>query len=397
MPDRIKVALLMFGVGWGANHFTALLVLYRAEGYSEGIAAAMFGMYALGLVPALALAGPLSDRIGRKRVLWPAVALSALASLVLLAGASSAEILFAGRVLAGIATGAAMTAGTPWVRELCRGSGAGIAAVALSAGFGGGPLFSGMIAQWLLAPLILPYVVHVLLLVLLALLAFSAKEPAVAPMTGGGEDSPTQAKRRPHRLLSLAFILGVGLWAPWVFGAASISLATVPTLPGVQEIFRPAPVALSGLIAGVTMLAGVLVQPVALRVNRVSRTGATVTGLMLAVTGLTGASLLATPNLQLGWWAPFLVSTVLGSAYGFLMVSGLVEVEHMAPAHRHGAFAAAYYALTYLGFAWPYLLALLSELQPMSMWLLVAAGAVVLIIPVKLLVGHVPRGAADSA
>lgn len=395
MSDRYKVALLMFGVGWGANHFTGLLLLYREEGYSAGTAAAMFGTYALGLVPALACAGPLSDRIGRKRVLWPAVAISALASLVLMAGVSSVGLLFAGRVLAGIATGAAMAAGTPWVRELSAGSGAGIAAIALSAGFGGGPLVSATIAQWLPASLIFPYLVHMLLLALLTLLAFRAKEPAAAASTAG--HVPTQVEKREHRLFSVAFLLGVALWAPLVFGAASVSLATVPELPGVQEIFRSTPIFASGLIAGVTMLVGVLVQPVALGINRASRTGATVTGLVLAVAGLAGAALLASPEQQWGWWAPLVVSAILGAAYGFLMVSGLVEVEQMAPAHRHGTFAAAFYALTYCGFAWPYLLALLGQLQPLSIWLLAAAGMVVLIIPVKLLVGHVPRGPAGSS
>lgn len=394
LQDRYRVALLMFGVGWGANHFSALLLVYRDEGHSAGAVAAMFGAYALGLVPALALAGPLSDRIGRKRVLWPAVALSALASLVLIAGASSGGLIFAGRILAGVATGAAMASGTPWVRQLSRGSGAGVAAVALSAGFGGGPLVSGMIAQWLPEPLILPYAGHLLLLALLAVLAFRVKEPPIASPAGGPRTA--EAGRKPHRLLSIAFLLGVGLWAPWVFGSASISLATVPALPGVQEVFHAAPVFTSGMIAGLTMLTGVAVQPVALRINRASRTGATVTGLMLAASGLTGASLVVSPDQQLGWWGPLLVSMLLGSAYGFLMVSGLVEIEHMAPPHRHGAFAAAYYALTYLGFAWPYLLTLLGEVQPLSLWLLAAAGVVVLIIPVKVLVGHVPRDAAGS-
>jgi hypothetical protein len=52
---------------------------------------ALFGSYAAGLVPALFLAGPLSDRLGRRRVAIPGIALSAVASLAFaLAGGSLA-------------------------------------------------------------------------------------------------------------------------------------------------------------------------------------------------------------------------------------------------------------------------------------------------------------------
>jgi MFS family permease len=58
-----RVALAMFAVGWGANQFSSMLVVYRDElGLGAGTLAALFGVYALGLVPGLLLGGPASDR-----------------------------------------------------------------------------------------------------------------------------------------------------------------------------------------------------------------------------------------------------------------------------------------------------------------------------------------------
>ena len=49
---------------------------------------ALFGVYALGLIPGLLLAGPLSDARGRRAVVLPAAGLSLAASVTLAAGAA---------------------------------------------------------------------------------------------------------------------------------------------------------------------------------------------------------------------------------------------------------------------------------------------------------------------
>jgi len=62
----MAVALVLVGAGWGSNQFTPMLLVYRhALGLSAGSLEAMFGVYALGLIPGL-LAGPLSDAKGRR-------------------------------------------------------------------------------------------------------------------------------------------------------------------------------------------------------------------------------------------------------------------------------------------------------------------------------------------
>ncbi len=160
LPQWSRAALGLFVVGWGANQFAALLPVYRVEdGATDGQVTALFGAYAIGLVPPLLLVAPVSDRIGRRRVLRPVLVLSFIATVVLMVGGSNLTILLVGRLLAGIASGAAFAPGTAWVKELTTGpagTGARRAAIALSAGFGTGPLVAGIFAQWAPSATVLP-------------------------------------------------------------------------------------------------------------------------------------------------------------------------------------------------------------------------------------------------
>src|SRR5205814_506908 len=73
----MAVAAVLLGTGWGANQFPPLLLVYRsALDLGTGTLEAMFGFYALGLIPGLLLSGPLSDARGRRHVVVPAAALS---------------------------------------------------------------------------------------------------------------------------------------------------------------------------------------------------------------------------------------------------------------------------------------------------------------------------------
>jgi predicted MFS family arabinose efflux permease len=55
-------------------------------------------------------------------------------------------------------------------------------------------------------------------------------------------------------------------------------------------------------------------------------------------------------------WLLLVAGPIFGAAYGCGLVSGLREVERLAPADERGAVVAVFYGLTYLGFFAPYLL-----------------------------------------
>ncbi|MDQ1663392.1 MAG: hypothetical protein QOJ68_3372, partial [Blastococcus sp.] len=135
--------LAMFAVGYGANQFVPLLTVYRQTlALSDADATAIFGIYALGLIPGFLIGGPASDRWGRRRIMLAFTAMSLLASAVLITGRSGTAGLYAGRLLTGVVSGTVFTVGTAWTKELSGGHpglAARRAALALTAGFAVGP------------------------------------------------------------------------------------------------------------------------------------------------------------------------------------------------------------------------------------------------------------------
>jgi MFS family permease len=102
-------------IGWGTNQFTPMLLLYRARlGLSAPVVEAMFALYAVGLVPGLLVGGSLSDRIGRRRVMLFALVISMIGSAVLITGAHGTGLLCAGRLVVGLGSGSAFSAGAAW-------------------------------------------------------------------------------------------------------------------------------------------------------------------------------------------------------------------------------------------------------------------------------------------
>ncbi|MGO2516868.1 MAG: MFS transporter, partial [Corynebacterium variabile] len=67
------VAFAVFTVAGGGNEATPMLVFYREEAvFSDVFIDSLLVSYAVGIVAALLLAGPLSDRYGRKLIMLPA-------------------------------------------------------------------------------------------------------------------------------------------------------------------------------------------------------------------------------------------------------------------------------------------------------------------------------------
>ena len=133
----MRIAFAMFAVGWGANQFSPMLIVYRHElRLTAGEVAGLFLVYALTLIPGLLIGGPASDRFGRRPVVWPFVALSPLATLLLVLGPRSLAVIAVGRALAGLCSGVVFGAATAWVQEVSPDEGLSVrrSALALTAG-----------------------------------------------------------------------------------------------------------------------------------------------------------------------------------------------------------------------------------------------------------------------
>jgi MFS family permease len=219
-----RVAFAMFAVGWGANQFSPILIVYRHELHLDaGTLANLFAIYAAALIPGLLAGGPLSDRFGRRRVVIPFAVLSPVATLILVFAPHSVAALESGRALAGLCSGVVFGAATAWVRELSAdvAISARRSALALTAGFGTGPVVAALLAQWAPHPRVVPYLPH------LAIGATAAtavlRVPETATQTAGHiRRWPPTAARKP------SFWLAIAPAAPWVFGSASLAFVVLP-------------------------------------------------------------------------------------------------------------------------------------------------------------------------
>ena len=371
----LRVAPAIFLLAWGGNHFTPLVHMYEADGgYAIWQANLLLGMYVGGLVPGLLIASALSDRRGRKPILIAGAIAAILGSVLLGLGADLFWLLCAGRVLAGVGVGVAMSVGTSWIKELSAPpfdlkanitAGARRPALTLTMGFAVGAAVTGCLAQWGPLPEMIPYAVHGLLNVVALLILLSAPESLAKGQRSSqhwwrGLRIPLVGHRTFVQLIIPA--------APWVFGAAGIAYAVMPAL--VQDELGEWTTLYATVLTVATLGAGALVQNSVPRINRWTGGRALVVGLVLMTVGMAlavVAALVADPILA------FVVAIVLGIAYGICVVAGLILVQAIAEPDDLAGITGVYYSLAYSGFLLPTVLAALLPVVPYAVSLAVLA------------------------
>ncbi|MFG1866953.1 MFS transporter [Micromonospora arborensis] len=149
-----------------------LYPLYMArDGFSTFMVTVVFAAYSVGVVISLVLAGHVSDWVGRKKILIPALALELVAAALFLSD-PSLPILLLARLVTGLGIGLITATATAYLHDLHTahrpgGSNQRFEVISTAANIGGlgfGPLVAGFLAQYVDAPLRTPYLVFVVLL-----------------------------------------------------------------------------------------------------------------------------------------------------------------------------------------------------------------------------------------
>src|SRR6201999_1616533 len=97
-------------------------------------------------------------------------------------------------------------------------------------------------------------------------------------------------------------------------------------------------------LAVATLGTGVLVQPLARRLDDAGSARAIVVSMMLMALGVAMAAVTAATGSP---WLAAPVALLLGAAYGIAVVSGLLEVQRIARPEELAGLTGVYYALCY--------------------------------------------------
>ncbi|MGA7050767.1 MAG: MFS transporter [Mycobacterium sp.] len=338
---------LLLAIGWAASHFIALIpAISDHQHLTATVLDAVFAVYAVGILPGLVIGGRVSDALGRRWVAWVGSAVVLLGTVAMLLSQHS-DMLLAGRLIIGVGTGFAVSSCTAWASDLKGPAGAAIAGAVLTLGFAIGPFASGAIAVAGESGIELSFVIAAALVVLataVSVVAVQRARVAVPASTGSAKQQSSPARQASStRALSWAMPL-----APWVFASAALAFITIPARvhTGFAAAMAAGVAALiaNGVSGGIQVLA---------RARQWGPQAGTV-GAVLAALGyaLTAAAPpTMTPVLGLS------LVILLGSAAGLCLREGLIDLEAAAPQRLRGTLTGAFYAVTYLGFGLPLLLA----------------------------------------
>lgn len=327
----------------GTNLPTPLYRSYEASfGFSPFVLTLVFAVYVAALIPSLLVAGPLSDVIGRRRVLLPALVLAALGALGF-ALASSTGWLFAARILQGLSVGAASGALTAALSELeptgNRRRAAVITTVASVGGLGLGPVLAGLIAEYAPAPTVAPFVVEIVLLIPAAI--------AVAQLPATRQTARWRPRRPQIPAAMRTVFMTSGSANFLAFAVIGLFLALIPTytatLTGSTNLL------LGGGTSALMLATSVVVQLLSYGrpPRRLQLAGLPILAVGLGLVVLVGAT---------GSLALLLTATVIaGVGHGLVFLGGLTAVNSNAPSTKHAEVVSSFYVIVYAGVGLPVL------------------------------------------
>jgi MFS family permease len=337
---------LLLATGWAANHYAGLIpAISDQQHLGRATLDAIFGIYAVGLLPGLLIGGRASDALGRQSVAWAGSATAVAGTVAMLLSQHSA-VLLAGRVIVGLGVGLAISACTAWASDLKGPAGAAVAGAVLTAGFAIGPFAAGLIT-WAVPPGVREsFAIAAAIVVLATIVVFVAAQRAAvnttAPILRRDPEASMSVRQTSVSALSWAMPM-----APWVFASATLAFVTIPTR---VHIGLAAPM-VAGVAALIANGSSAFIQMFA-RLRGWGPQAGTIGALLAALGYAVAAAAPSRMPLVLG----LSLVVVLGCAAGLLLREGLIDLEAAAPQRVRGALTGVFYTATYIGFGLPLLL-----------------------------------------
>lgn len=319
-------------------------VYQEAWHFSSGTLTLVFAIYAFSLLAALLTTGPLSDHLGRRPVVVGSILLNILA-LSLFAAADGPAMLLWARALQGLATGMAISALGAGLLDASRERGPLLNALAPLFGMGIGALGTSLLVQYAPAPLQLAYLLLIAVLAAQALLVLKLPESA-SRVPGVLASMRPRIRVPPAARGTMLRILPVNI-ALWALGGFYLSLG--PTLA--RSVTHSDNVMVGGWVVFALTMSGFgaiallrgLPTPRLLSAGSAALAG----GLMVTLAGAHLDSALL-----------FFAGTCLaGTGFGAAFQGALRSIVPLAQPTERAGLVAAFFALSYLAFSLPALLA----------------------------------------
>ena len=342
---RLAFPLLAFAfaaVMLGTTLPTPMYALYAAQMHFAVLTTTIvFAAYAVGVLGALLVFGRWSDAIGRRPVLLGGLVF-ALASAVVFLFADSVAVLLVGRLLsglsAGIFTGTATAAVVEALPAAQRERGAMVATVANVGGLGSGPVLAGLLVQYAPRPLVLPFAVHIVLVVLAVAAVLIAPETSDRTGQIGFQRLAVPPEARAV-FLTAATAAFAGFAVMGLF--TSVAPAFVANVVGIDNH------AVGGAVAASIFLASAVAQ---LAGRRIAPARAVAAGCAILVAGM----LILAAALSFSSLVGILVAAlVAGAGQGISFSRGLAAVVEQVPADRRAEVSSTYFVVAYVAISLP--------------------------------------------
>jgi MFS family permease len=338
------LAYLFAATMLGTTLPTPLYVIYQARWhFSSGVTTVIFASYAIGVLAALLLAGRSSDQVGRRPVLFAALALSVVSTVVFIL-APGVGWLFVGRVPSGISAGLVTGTATAALTETYSGSSSRHASmVATAANMGGlglGPLIAGLFAQFAPYPTVLVFEVY------LAVLAVAAVGLVFVPETVGDRQKLSlrfTGLGIPSAGRSEFIAVGVAGFAAFALLGMFTALASSFLGDVLHEHSHAVGGAVVFAVFGTATATQLVLARFASRIVMLIGLTVFLAGLAVVVAGLSQASM-----------ALFLAGTIVsGVAIGAVFIGSVSTAVRLAPAEIRGRVVSTYFVFAYIGLTIP--------------------------------------------
>jgi MFS family permease len=342
-------ALAFTSMYLAAGALTPLLVVYKEQwDFAPSLLTVAFAVYAIGFLAAALVLGSLSDHLGRRPVLIGALTVQLVSNLMFLFAPGVGWVI-AGRIVQGVASGAATGAFTAALVELApphrKRLGPILGSVGLTGGLALGSLLAGLAIQLTSSANTIAFVV------LSALTVVGGAAVVAAPET---------IRRAPGALRSMIPNVAIPPAARVEFFAAAPVVAAVWMLAGLSGGLAPSMVHSvfgrdSGLLDGVAgFIAPAVSVVIGLSFARVRPRTAMTIGIYASILGSIGIYAGASAGSLV---TMFIGQAIAGLGFGAAFTASLGLIIPLVAAHQRAGVVAGIYVVSYLGLGVPVVVA----------------------------------------